>query len=84
VKIGDRVQLTGTFLKSTGQQRGSEGVRKWIVVACSCELCAKGRFVAVNEPNIFRERDPEQSEHRHIATGNLMVIGAPPRASDFP
>lgn len=41
---GDRVKLTGKFLKSTGQQAGPEGQRVWTVVG----NCSSG-FVMVDQ-----------------------------------
>lgn len=43
---GDRVRFTRTFLSATSQQ----STAVWSVVECRCELCAKGKHVAVNEP----------------------------------
>jgi hypothetical protein len=62
-KPGDRVRLTGAFLRSTGQHTGPEGLSRWRVVQCDCGLCRRGGFTAVDE----------QGEHgpRHIATANL-------------
>lgn len=40
---GDRVRLTGVFLKNTGQRAGGEEQSRWTVRACDCGLCASGR-----------------------------------------
>jgi hypothetical protein len=68
--VGARVQLTGQFLRNTGQMLGGEGLSVWTVVACSCSLCATGRFVATNEPSYDEPERP-----RHFAAGNLKRLG---------
>ncbi len=48
----------------------------WKVVACSCELCAKGRHVAVNEPS-HAEGYPipeERPRWRHISYTSLEAV----------
>lgn len=63
---GDRVRLTGDFLRNTGQQAGGEGLSRWIVQLCKCPLCKTGQYVATNE------RSHDDPEHpRHINAGNL-------------
>lgn len=64
--IGARIRLTGAFLSSTGQTVGGEGQKTWRVRSCACELCASGRFVAVNERSSY-----EDNRWRHIAIGNI-------------
>jgi hypothetical protein len=84
---GTRVRLTGYFLKATGQQAGGEGHKRWTVMPCGCELCRSGRFVAIDEPatDFYDDVPPEQRpKWRHVAIGNLMIVGAPPRAADQP
>jgi len=66
---GDKVKLTGKFLRNTGQMTGGEGLSRWIVQACSCGLCKDGRFVAVNEP----AGDGEGP--RHFNAANLYRVG---------
>lgn len=58
-----RVSLTG---KATWQIGGGPTIARkdWAVVACSCNLCASGRFVAVDEA-------VEGYGQRHIAVVNL-------------
>jgi hypothetical protein len=86
---GVRVQLTGKFLRSTGQVTGGEGHKKWTVQACTCRMCVSGRFVAVDQ--VKPECDPKSpdydpqfiadlhaeggSDWRHINKENLYVIG---------
>lgn len=86
---GTKVKLTGTFLKNTGQRTGGAGLSKWAIVACDCDLCRDGNFVAVNEKaldygqwnDIPKDQRPKW---RHFNHNNLMVIGAKPRAKDYP
>lgn len=88
--VGTKVRLTGYFLKCTGQQRGSEGVSRWTVTACTCGLCASGRFVATDEPKDtsvgYEDQTPEwrANAKRHIAIGNLEIVGAAPKPGDYP
>jgi hypothetical protein len=89
--------MTGYFLKCTGQTTGSEGMSRWLTVACACDLCKTNRFVAVNEPNNYTEADGYSRAElddakagkngllwRHIALGNLQIVGAAPKAADQP
>jgi len=85
---GTKVQLTGVFLRSTGQVAGGEGASKWTLVPCSCALCrdgslSNGYFVAVDEP---REVEPGEvgPKWRHFNAANLQVVGGRPRASNYP
>ena len=71
LRPGDIVKLTGQFLRSTGQQTGSEGASRWTVIEhASCRSCKTGVVVAVNEPSYD---DP--SRPRHIASANLYRVG---------
>lgn len=86
---GDKVKLTGVYLRNTGQIAGGEGRKTWRVVACTCDLCARGGFAAVDEPPLDYGQwddlpEAERPKHRHINLGNLQRVGAPPRAKDFP
>jgi hypothetical protein len=64
---GDRVRLTGEFLRNTGQIAGGEGQSRWTVLAHDgCRLCSDGQFVQVDQRS---EDDPER--WRHIHAGNL-------------
>lgn len=51
----------------------------WRVVACTCELCAKGRHVAVNEPSLAEGYPvPEDRPRwRHISYTSLEAVKAP-------
>ena len=95
---GTRVRLTGIFLKNTGQHAGSEGLSHWLVVECACRACGDWSgpnahpLVALNEPHGcqvdpsgYEDLKPEERPRwRHIAAWNLEIVGAPPRAADYP
>jgi hypothetical protein len=94
--VGSRVRFTGYFLKSTGQQTGDEGGKRFTVVAdcgygahCACHRDS-GDQVAVDEQiedqslwysDVVSSR-PDGLLMRHIALGNLELVGAPPKAAD--
>ena len=77
--IGDRVRLTGAFLRSTGQIAGGEGRSVWTVQAHpGCRLCADNRFVLTDEERSAPEDfTPEEYaadpllKFRHINAANL-------------
>jgi hypothetical protein len=87
---GTRVRLTGIFLRDTGQQLGGEGQSVWRVMECSCLACAEWEgpnacpLVAVDEPGTGPRRPRQKVRWRHIAAWNLEIVGAPPRAADYP
>lgn len=91
---GTKVRLTATFLRNTGQMTGDEGQRRWIVQACECELCKRGEHVATNEkhPDWYMERMYSAEEiatmphlrFRHLGIGALEIVGAKPKAADYP
>jgi len=64
-KAGERVRLTRTFLRNTGQCTGREPLSVWTIQTCKCELCKTGRFVATDQV------DPEDGTARHINAANL-------------
>ena len=80
---GTRVRLTGSFLKSTGQQRGREGSKVFTVIGTS------GDFVQVNEPldEEFRKKmwgdlpESERPRWRTINRANLEVVGSRPQVA---
>jgi hypothetical protein len=82
---GARVRLTGTFLKNTGQQRGGEGSKVWTVLGHSGDS-----FVIVDEEADTSYFTPEEIaadpslKWRRINKANLQVVGAAPRAGDYP
>lgn len=63
--MAKHVRLTGKYLRSTGQQRGQEGTKRFELQECTCELCASGSFVATTEPSYDGEC------FRHLAKGNI-------------
>ncbi len=83
---GTRVRLTGAFLKSTGQQRGSEGASVWTVIG------GDGDFVIVDEPFDEEYRtmmwgdlpEAERPKWRRFNKFNLEIVGAKPKAGDYP
>lgn len=85
--VGDRIRLTGAFLKSTGQIAGGEGQAVWTVHACPCRLCAEGRFVLTDQPST-EEYTPEEYarephlRYRHINTANVVRVGVPDGSVD--
>ena len=77
--IGDKVKLTGKFLKSTGQQRGPEGLSTWIITGFS----NGGRWAITDQPAANPEgyysadelaADPTLA-FRRIAVENLYIVG---------
>jgi hypothetical protein len=70
--VGARIRLTGEFLRNTGQIAGGEGGGVWKRVACACDLCQSGRFVAVDEKSVYAE--PGEPRNRHIAAGNVEDV----------
>ena len=81
-EVGERVRLSGRFLRSIGQYVGEEPFKRWVVSECGCGLCKGGRFVATDE---FHECECVDDKvgggcdvcwgrgerRRHIAAGNL-------------
>jgi hypothetical protein len=83
---GDRVRMTTQFLASTGQIQSSEAKKIWKVKPCACDMCDRGRHVAVDERRDtpqdlkYYEADPEYCEYlrhypwRHVAVANLRRV----------
>lgn len=72
VVVGSTVRLTGKFLRSTGQQVGGEGTKRWQV------LGIHGSLAEVNEPSAYQFTDEEYEadpslKNRRIHVGNLEV-----------
>jgi hypothetical protein len=95
--VGSKVRLTGYFLKSTGQIKGEEGAKRWAVVndcgfpkPCMCQtrVTEAHAHVAVDEAIAHEGYEDIVSTRadgrlmRHIALGNLELVGAPPKAAD--
>ncbi len=84
--VGTKVRLTGKFLQSTGQFKGREGASVWQVVGGS------DPFVYVNEPldEEYRKQmwgdlpEAERPKWRTFHKGNLQIVGAKPKAEDYP
>jgi hypothetical protein len=80
LKIGDRVKLTGKFLKNTGQRTGSSGLSEWIIVGFWPGM---DHFALVNEPHTcqsdptgYEDLAPEdRPKWRSIAVANLYRVG---------
>lgn len=94
--VGSKVRLTGYFLKSTGQVKGGEGSKRWTVVAdcgfgrpignqgtfCQCPWVAVDE---VDDSGLYPDIKSTRADGRlmrHIALGNLELVGAPPKAAD--
>ncbi len=80
LKPGDRVRLSGKFLRSTGQGVGGEGRKTWTVKALSFG------FVVVDEelsPAALQGYTAEELaadphlRYRRFAPGNLVRVGTP-------
>jgi len=79
--VGDVVQLTGKFLKSTGQTAGGEEPKKWKVLQVST-----GDFPVITVDEVRSdlgywtaeelEADP-MLKYRRIAAANLKRVGMP-------
>jgi hypothetical protein len=92
---GTRVRLTGIFLKNTGQQRGGEGSSIWTVIPDSESGFPGpqlgGDFVTVNEPVAdqsmwadIQSTRPDGRFMRKLNIHNLQIVGAKPKAEDYP
>lgn len=66
---GTLFRLTGKFLRSTGQERGGEGMSKWTVQPCTCAPCERGDWVMSDE------WDADYDCFRHFARGNIEKVG---------
>lgn len=76
LQIGDRVKLTGKFLKSTGQRTGRAGLDTWTIVGFWGD---GNRFALVNEPidpTGYEDLAPaDRPKWRSIAVANLYKVG---------
>lgn len=81
-KVGDRVQLTGQFLKNTGQVAGVEGQKVWTVKDVR-RISSKLQLVFVDEPSdtsYFTKEEIEADPNlkfRRILSCNLKHYGKP-------
>ena len=77
--VGDRVKLTGKFLKNTGQTLGHAGMDTWIIMGF---WGSDDRMVYVNEPidpnnPLYADlSDADRPKWRTIAAGNLYKVGS--------
>jgi hypothetical protein len=86
---GTPVRLTGKFLKNTGQQRGKEGASRWTVIG---PVPGMPEHVYVDEPYSDEYRaqmwgdlpESQRPKWRAFNINNLEVIGAKPKAEDYP
>ncbi len=67
---GDSVRFRRSYLRSTGQVAGPEGLSRWIVQSCDCGLCRLGGHVATNEVSHFYDDETP----RHLAVSNIEKI----------
>lgn len=80
-KVGDKVQLTGAFLRSTGQIAGCDGRSVWTVKAV--ETYHDSQIVTVDEPAITDYFSAEELKadpslaFRRINASNLKLVGKP-------
>lgn len=77
-QVGDRVRLTGKFLRSTGQQVGRAGLDVWTVTAL------QGSFAVTDEPLsaaalMFYSAEELAADptlkFRRVAVANLQKVG---------
>lgn len=75
--IGDRVKLTGKFLRNTGQHTGSEGTRVWTITGFAND----GRWAITDQPSDTSYYTSEEMAadptlgYRRIAVENLYIVG---------
>ena len=77
LKIGDKVKLTGKFLKNTGQRTGSAGLDEWIVMGFwgddDCFALVNEPHACQSDPTGYEDLAPEDRpkwrgpNHREIA-----------------
>ena len=80
-EVGSRVKLTGKFLKSTGQGRGSAGLDTWTITGFS----NRGEWAITDEAldssyvaSAFTAAELEADStlrFRRIALANLFIVG---------
>jgi hypothetical protein len=78
IEVGDRVRLTSKFLKNTGQQRGSEGVSRWTVLALSDSFAVVDQKTGTGKSGYEDLSDEEffalKLDYRRINVGNLERV----------
>jgi hypothetical protein len=65
LRPGAVVIYTGKALRAMGLRTGDAGQARFVISACSCELCQLGRHVCVERPN-----------GRHVARAAVRVLAA--------
>lgn len=79
IQVGDKVKLTGKFLKSTGQFKGPAGLSTWVVTAITPNGWAVTNQAVSNatlESFAADELAADPSlKFRRIALANLYVVG---------
>jgi hypothetical protein len=73
LRPGAVVIYTGKALRAMGERQGALPQARFVIVACSCDLCQLGRHVCVERPN-----------GRHIARAALRVEAAGENYLDEP
>jgi len=90
---GTKVRMTGIFLKNTGQHRGREGASRWTVLPweqSGFPGAPSPDMVVVNQPedpswySDIRSTRSDGQFMRRIHKGNLEIVGAKPKAEDYP
>lgn len=78
---GDKIKLTGVFLKNSGQRKGGEGSTVWTVKDCHCPLCTIGAFVCTDAKLTGDWFTPEEIAKepwivfRHFDAQNVYRVG---------
>lgn len=78
LEVGDRVQLTSKFLRSTGQYTGREPASVWTITG----LCNNGRWAITDQPadhpagyySDAELADDPTLKFRRIAVSNLQRV----------
>ncbi len=76
INVGDRVKLTGKFLKNTGQLTGGEGLSTWVVTGFSGSWAITNQELSNTSwftPDELAS-DPTL-RFRRIAVSNLYKVG---------
>lgn len=74
IKIGDRVRLTGEFLRNTGQVVGSAGLDRWVVTAIDRDWAITNEKLEGGWFTAEELKEDPSLAYRRIALGNLEVV----------
>lgn len=74
IKVGDRVRLTGKFLRNTGQTKGPEGKRRWLVTAIDGDWAVTDEKADVRWFTEDELQEDPSLKWRRIALANLEVV----------